>query len=88
MYNVSAYFFYKTNKLIKTDEQNWEVWVAIESATSNGEKKVSGAELGRRLGISRQAVNDIVNERKDIKVGKLYAIAEALQVRVRDLFKE
>ena len=49
---------------------------------------MSGAELGRRLGISRQAVNDIVNERKDIKVGKLYAIAEALQVRVRDLFKE
>lgn len=49
---------------------------------------VSGAELGRRLGVSRQAVSKVLNEHTDITVNHLHEIARALGVRVRDLFKE
>ena len=50
---------------------------------------MSDAELGRRLGgISRQAVEAIVKGRKDLTVRRLHLIAEALQVRVRELFDE
>ena len=49
---------------------------------------MSDAELGRRLGVSRQAVEAIVNGRKDITVRRLHDFAEALGVPVRELFLE
>jgi DNA-binding XRE family transcriptional regulator len=49
---------------------------------------VSDAELGRRLGISRQAVNAIVNGRADPTLSRLHQIAAALSVSVRDLFAD
>ena len=49
---------------------------------------VSAAELGRRLGVSRQAVSTVLNGHTDITLTHLHAIADALGVRVRDLFKE
>ncbi len=49
---------------------------------------VSCAELGRRLGVSRQAISKVVNEHTDINVRHLHRIANALGVRVRDLFEE
>ena len=55
---------------------------------SDDEKNVSDAELGRRLGVSRQTVNNVVNGRRDITVGRLHVFANALGVRVRDLFDE
>ena len=68
--------------------KNAKVWFAVESAQSDDEKNVSDAELGRRLGVTRQTVNGIVNGRDDLTVRRLHLIAEALQVRVRELFDE
>ena len=49
---------------------------------------MSDAELGRRLGVTRQTVNNWINGRRDITVGWLHKVANALEVRVRDLFDE
>ena len=51
-------------------------------------QKKCEAELARRMGLSRQTVNNIVNGRRSTTVGRLHEIAEALQVRVRELFDE
>ena len=51
-------------------------------------KDVSYAELGRRLGITRQAVEAVVKGRKDITLSRLHDYADALGVRVRELFDE
>ena len=48
--------------------------------------EVSNAELARRLGVTRQTVNNMVNGRRDVTVSKLHEIANALGLRVRDLF--
>ena len=48
--------------------------------------EVSKAELARRLGVTRQTVNNMVNGRRDVTVSKLHEIANALGIRVRDLF--
>ena len=69
-------------------KQNAKVWIAVEYAQSDDEKNVSDAELGRRLGVTRQTVKGIVNGRDDLTVRRLHLIAEALQVRVRELFDE
>ena len=76
-------------KLLKKQQNDQEkVWFAVESAQSDDEKNVSDAELGRHLGVTRQTVNGIVNGRDDLTVRRLHLIAEALQVRVRELFDE
>ncbi len=49
---------------------------------------MSDAELARRIGVSRQTINNIVNGRSDPSLSRLNDIAEALLVRVRDLFDE
>jgi DNA-binding XRE family transcriptional regulator len=49
---------------------------------------VSDAELARRISVSRQTINNIVNGRTDPPLSRLHDIADALQVRVRDLFME
>lgn len=62
--------------------------LAAQPALRHAEKNMSDAELARRLGLSRQTVNNIVNGRRSTTVGRLHEIAEALQVRVRELFDE
>ena len=47
---------------------------------------MSDAELARRINVTRQTVNNIVNGRSDPALSRLHDIADALQVRVRDLF--
>jgi transcriptional regulator with XRE-family HTH domain len=49
---------------------------------------VSDAELGRRLGITRQAVEAVAKGRKNISLYRLHEYANALGVRVRELFDE
>ena len=49
---------------------------------------MSDAELARQIGVSRQSVNAIVNGRTDPTLSRLHEIAEVLDVKVRDLFKE
>jgi transcriptional regulator with XRE-family HTH domain len=49
---------------------------------------VSDAELARRIGATRQTVNNWINGRRDVTVGRLHEVADALGVRVRDLFDE
>ena len=49
---------------------------------------MSDAELARLIGVSRQTVNNWINGRRDINIRWLHKVAEALEVRVRDLFDE
>ena len=49
---------------------------------------VSNAELGRRLGISRQMVHKIVNGDTDPTLSRLFEIADALKIKVQELFRE
>ena len=49
------------------------------------EKNIDDVELGRRLGITKQAVSNVVNG-AGITVERLHKFADALGVRVRDLF--
>ena len=49
---------------------------------------MSSVELAQRLGISVQAVSGFVSGRKDPSLWRLHTIADALGVRVRDLFRE
>ena len=79
--------FYINNQT-KSNNEKSKFWVAAKPAQSDDEKNVSDAELGRRLGVTRQAVNGIVNGRDDLTVRRLHKIAEKLQVRVRELFDE
>ena len=65
-----------------------KVWVAAEPAQSDDEKNVSDAELGRRLGVTRQTINNIVNGRSDPSLSRLQDIAEVLGVHIRELFVE
>ena len=45
-------------------------------------------ELAKRVGISPQAMSQFVNGQKDPSLWRLHTIADALGVRVRDLFRE
>ena len=51
-------------------------------------KNVSDGELSELIGVSRQTVNNWINGRRDMMVGSLHEVANALGVRVRDLFDE
>ncbi|MBQ5495251.1 MAG: helix-turn-helix transcriptional regulator [Prevotella sp.] len=51
-------------------------------------KNVSDVWLANQTGYSRQTVNNWINGRRDITVGRLHEVAGALEVRVRDLFDE
>ena len=62
--------------------------VAVEPATGDDEKNMSDAELGRRLGVTRQTVNYWINGRRDMMLSRLHEVADVLEVRVRDLFDE
>lgn len=76
------------NNLKPKNNETKRICIAAEPAQSDGEKNMSDAELGRRLGVTRQTVNCIVNGRRDVTVGRLHLIAEILGVRVRELFDD
>ena len=50
------------------------------------EKNVTCVELARRVGITPQSMSRFVNGQKDPSLWRLHTIADALGVRVRDLF--
>ena len=49
---------------------------------------MSDGELADLIDVSRQTVNNWINGRRDVTVGRLHEVAKALGVRVRDLFDE
>ena len=49
---------------------------------------MSDGELADMIGVCRQTVNNWVNGRRDMTVSWLHEVANALRVRVRDLFNE
>jgi putative transcriptional regulator len=50
------------------------------------ERNISQAELAERVGVSRQAINAIENERHDPSVTLAFAIAHALRAPITDTF--
>ena len=74
------------NKLSYEEKQRFRV--AVEPAQSDEQKKMSDAELARRIHVTRQTINNIVNGRSDPALSRLHTIAEALEVNVRELFCE
>ena len=49
---------------------------------------MTDAELARRIGVTRQTINNIINGRSDPASSRLHEIADALGVRVINLFME
>ena len=79
--------FLLTNNYNKKNEEK-QFCIAAEPATSDEQKNVSDAQLANLVGVTRQTVNNIINGHSDPHLSRLHAIAEALGVRVRDLFCE
>jgi len=78
----------KLKSIIFKNNETERFRVAAEPATSDEQKNVSDAELARRINSSRQTVNNWINGRRDINIRWLHKVADALEVRVRDLFNE
>lgn len=49
---------------------------------------MSDVELAELINVRRQTVNNWINGRRDVSVKRLHKVANALGVRVRDLFDE
>ena len=49
---------------------------------------MSDGELAEKIGVTRHTVNNWINGRREITVGRLHEVADALKVRVCDLFDE
>ena len=49
---------------------------------------MSAAELGRRVGCSRQAIRKILNGETDPSISRVIAIAKALEISILDLYPE
>ena len=62
----------------QNNETENQVWVAAEPAQSNVEKNVSDVELARRVGVSRQTINAIVNGRSDPSLSRLHEVRTQL----------
>ena len=75
----------KSYKIINRYET--EVWIAATAAKSDVEKNVNSVDLAKRLGISPQAMSQFANGTTDPSLYRLHTIADALGVRVRELFK-
>ena len=52
------------------------------------ERGWSQTELGERLGVSRQTVNAIENERYDPSLPLAFAIARVFGLRIEDIFQD
>lgn len=53
-----------------------------------GERGLSQAELGGRVGVSRQAINLVENGKHDPSLSLAFAIARVLGLRVDEIFTE
>ncbi len=51
------------------------------------EQRWSQAELGQRVGVSRQAINAVETEKHDPSLSLAFAIADAFGVRIEDVFQ-
>jgi putative transcriptional regulator len=51
------------------------------------EHRWSQAELGERVGVSRQAINAVETEKHDPSLSLAFAIADAFAVRIEDVFQ-
>ena len=60
--------------------------IADEPAQSDDEKNMSDGELADKIGVTRQTVNYWINGQRDMLLSRLHEVADALGVRVRDLF--
>jgi DNA-binding XRE family transcriptional regulator len=76
------------NNLKPKNNETKRICIAAEPAQSDDEKNMSDAELGRQIGVTRQTVNNWINGRRDISLSYLYKVANALEIRIRDLFTE
>ena len=54
---------------------------------ARAERMMSQADLAERVGVSRQAINAIENDRHDPSVSLAFDIARALGVAITDLFQ-
>lgn len=52
------------------------------------EHNISQADLAERVGVSRQAINAIENERHDPSISLAFAIARVLKAPITDVFLE
>ena len=50
------------------------------------ERRRSQAELGERVGVSRQAINAVETEKHDPSLSLAFKIAEAFELRIEDVF--
>lgn len=50
------------------------------------EHRWSQAELGERVGVSRQAINAVETEKHDPSLSLAFAIAEAFELKIEDVF--
>lgn len=78
---------HKTNYIFIHNEDKQTFWVATATLPDLAEKNVTNRELARRLGISEQQIGKYVNERDYPSLKRLHEIAEALDLRVKDLFE-
>ena len=53
-----------------------------------GERALSQAELGGRVGVSRQAINLVENGKHDPSLSLAFAIARVLGLRIDEIFTE
>ena len=80
-----GYFF--IHNLINNQNETERICVAAATVWSVTEKNVTNRELARRLGLSEQQVGKFVNHRSEPSLQRLHQIADALGLRVKDLFE-
>ena len=77
-------FFSINTYNIKKNEK--EIWIAVATVWSVTEKNVTNRELALRVGISEQQIGKYVNQKAYPSLPRLHEIADALELRVKDLF--
>ncbi len=50
------------------------------------ERRWSQAELGERVGVSRQAINAVETEKHDPSLTLAFALADAFELKIEDVF--
>lgn len=50
------------------------------------ERRWSQAELGERVGVSRQAINAVETSKHDPSLSLAFALAEAFELRIEEVF--
>ena len=66
----------------------WEQWVENRLRVLRAERGWSQAELGGRLGVSRQAVNAIETGKHDPSLTHAFRIARLFELPIEDVFSD